>query len=472
MNAPGVVKQLGIAVVALAALALACSVVAMFEDDRSSLSGLLVTGVGAGAFGAFWLVLIRDARSHTGSREALTFVAMFWVITPLLSAPPFLFSGVVHSWWSAVFESTSNLTTTGSTLGGPVQPMALRLWRAALQFYGGVYSVVIAVMVLAALNKAGPGIHRSHFLVMTKDDLFSRLPRVALTVAGIYGGLAFMGAVLIYLSSQQLGLADGLCRSVAAISTSATIPGDGGSEIFSPLSVLVTIILMFIGATNIATHADITSRNGWRNYLSDNEMSALLIGVALLGAGACMIKGNLDIRMFAEALSLISTSGMSVTGVEPLSDRMPQPVPELIAFVGGSALSTAGGLKIARILILLNRSGNEFTRLAYSHSLAPFRYKGRRREDDVVVGVWVYLVAYTAAACAVGVLLTLSGSEFDTSFRAAIGAISNTGSLMDVAVSDQAPSNFVLLTLCIGCILGRIEVLAIAPLFTLDFWRK
>lgn len=470
MNVSSVLKQLGLMITLIGGCALLNSLFATLIGENDSARGFLLSGVLGCFLGASLIILLWDAPKKTGAREGLLFVVSFWFLIPIIAAPPFWASNVVETWLHASFEAVSNLTTTGSSIGQEIQPISIRVWRAFLQFIGGVSGVVMAVVVLAALNLSGPGVHRSHLLTLPKEDLFGKIGRVSLTISIVYGALAIIGALAMAASGVEL--IDALTRSVAAISTSNVLPNVAGAYAYSPFSVIILTILLFVGATNIALHADILRQNSWKVYVKDSETQILLLGVVVFTGLLCVFSQRVDLRFVSEALSFISTSGMDVSGTEKVLDLLPQPIPDLFVFVGAAALSTAGGLKMTRVLVLLSRAFAEFKRLAFDHSTAELRFQGRARTDNIVVGVWVYLIAYLGACILIGILLSLTGLDLELAFRSSIGSISNTGPLVDVAFIDQDVSNFSIIVVSIGCILGRIEVLALAPLFSGDFWRK
>ena len=437
-------------------LALLNSLFATLIGENDSARGFLLSGVLGCFLGTSFLILLWDAPKKTGAREGLLFVVSFWFLIPVIAAPPFWASSVVDSWIQASFEAISNLTTTGSTIGQDTQPVSIRFWRAILQFIGGVSGVVMAVVVLAALNLAGPGVHRSHLLTLPKDDLFGKIGRVSLTISIVYGVLAIVGALA--MAASGVDLMDAITRSVAAISTSNVLSNVPGAYAYSPFSVFILTILLFVGATNIALHTDILRQNSWKVYLKDSETQILLFGVIVFTGLLCAFSGRLDVRFIPEALSFIATSGMDITGTEKVLNVLPQPIPDLFVFVGAAALSTAGGLKMTRVLVLLSRAFAEFKRLSFDHSTAELKFQGRTRADNIVVGVWVYLIAYLGACILIGILLSITGLDLELAFRSAIGSISNTGPLLDVAIVDQELSTFSILVISLGCILGRIEV--------------
>ncbi len=470
MNLSGVLRQLALSSGFLGALAMLCTLIAHLTDEPEAARGLLLTGLFAIFIALCGAVLVRDIPAKTGPREAIWFVIGFWVITPLMATPAFWSSGISPTLTEALFEAISNLTTTGASLYDLALPDALKLWRSCLQLVGGVWSVATAVVIFAALNQTGAGVQKSHFFTLDRDNIFSHFERVALNVLVVYAAVIFVSVVAMTIANASI--VDALTRSIAAVTTSGTLLNDGDPAAFSTVPALFVCFLLYIGATNIVFHIDLIKRGEWKSYSHDPEFISFTIGIILVGLGLCLLRGWFDFRLFAEALSFLSTSGMSVTGIDGVPQRLPQPIPEILAFVGGSALSTAGGIKVARTLLMLNRAGTEFKRLAFSHATAQITFRGRTRSDSIVMGVWVYILAYLGTSVILGLGLTLSDMGFDTSFRAAVGAISNVGSLVQPALSGGDASEGAVMLLSLGAILGRIEVLAIAPLFTTDFWRR
>ncbi len=470
MNTSSVLKQLSVMATLVGSAALLCALFSHLTGDESSSRGFLLSGVLGAFIGGSILTLLWDVPSKSSAREGLLFVIGFWVLMPIIAAPPFWASGVSSNWIEASFEAVSNLTTTGATAGDSTQPDSIRYWRSILQFVGGVSGVILAVVVLAALNLTGPRIHKSHLLTLTKGDLFGRIGQITVIVSTVYGVMSIFGIIAIAASGAEF--IDAVTRSVAAISTSSTLKGVAGAYAYTPFAAGITCFLIFVGATNIALHADILRQNSWKVYFKDVEIKALFLGVIIFAILLAVISNKFDGRYLLEALSFISTSGMSITGSINILDTLPQPIPDLFVFVGASALSTAGGLKIIRVIVLISRANTEFRRLSFENSTATLKFQGQGRADSIVVGVWVYLIAYLGATIILGMLLSLAGVDAAVSFRSAIGAISNTGALVDSAVFDQSPSSITLVLLSFGCVLGRIEVLALAPLFSPDFWRK
>ncbi|MEL7454605.1 MAG: potassium transporter TrkG, partial [Pseudomonadota bacterium] len=169
-------------------------------------------------------------------------------------------------------------------------------------------------------------------------------------------------------------------------------------------------------------------------------------------------------------MSALSTSGLPVwTDITTVKSTVPLPVLIIPALIGGSALSTAGGIKLARIVILIRRAGQEFARLGYRHSIVALRFRDRHQKQRAVIGVWVYLIAYLAAASAIFVALSFQGGGFNAAMLDSIGAISNSGWLVDTEAEGFDSRNMVLI---FAMIIGRLEIIALLPALRPQFWSK
>ncbi len=140
------------------------------------------------------------------------------------------------------------------------------------------------------------------------------------------------------------------------------------------------------------------------------------------------------------------------------------------ALIGGSALSAAGGIKLARVFVLLQRVGQEFVQLGYRGSVQHFLFRGLRQSEKTLMGVWVYMVAYIVACTLGAVLFSISGLFFEDAIKAAIGTVSNAGYLLKDLPENlsSAAKTFAIA----GMILGRLEVIALLPALNRSFWQK
>ncbi len=137
--------------------------------------------------------------------------------------------------------------------------------------------------------------------------------------------------------------------------------------------------------------------------------------------------------------------------------------------IGGSALAAAGGIKLARVIVLGQRAGQEFQQLGYRRSIVTFRFRDRELDERSVIGVWVYFVAYVLAVFLFVVAFSFTGLGFDDSIRLSIGGLTSSGALVSPAAPEMTPAGEILLI--VAMLLGRLEILTLLPALSLSFWR-
>ena len=170
----------------------------------------------------------------------------------------------------------------------------------------------------------------------------------------------------------------------------------------------------------------------------------------------------------AWALSDLSTSGLSFTNL-PVRDAIPLPILVLPSLIGGSALSAAGGVKIARLIVLGRRAGQEFRQLGYRRSVLGFRFRDRDLDERSVIGVWVYLIAYIVAVFVIMIGFSFLNLPFEDTIRLSIGGLTNSGALL-LGHTDHLDAGATSL-LILSMLLGRLEILAVIPALSPSFWR-
>ncbi|KCZ52004.1 hypothetical protein HY29_05555 [Hyphomonas beringensis] len=399
--------------------------------------------------------------------DALGTVILWWFITPVVTALPFILGVDNDSIVRGLHEATSCLTTTGQSVidvENDVWPISLVVWRGMLHLLGGLATIVTAASVLAALNIGGPGIHRTVLFTVPETSFFDAVPRVARVVCAMMAIsiLALFAALVLLGVPAERALGD----TVSVLTTGLVDPAGAGRQ---PLDTGPSIILglgLIVGAMGLAIWLPLRD---WKplKAITDPELVLfiILIGVFVLAA----VLSDLNVTEgLSWAISALSTSGL------PLSDpndyqRIPLTVLVLPALIGGSALSAAGGVKIARLIVLSRRAGQEFRQLGYRRSILGFQFRDRELDERSVIGVWVYLIAYIFAVFAVMIGYSFLGESFDPSIRLSIGSLTNSGAVVGDYASNLNPAAD-LLTI-FAMILGRLEILALFPALSVSFWR-
>lgn len=418
---------------------------------------------------AFVIVLVPKPKARTQARDLLAGLAGWWLLAPLIAAPVFMTAPGQTELTQAYFEATGCLTTTGtSLLGGGVfgevkLPVSLIVWRGVLHAFGAIASLAGALTILPALNFGGASMHRSRLYSGTAEGFFVTFTRTLRTAAGVLFALGALLAFLLILTG--LAPARAVSLAVSTVTTGLVDPLADRMIATGPAARIIILCGLFLSTISFPLLLAVRS---WPvSLLRDTEAMAILAAMTLAGLAASWL-GGIGLRLdgFLWAAAQVSTSGVMS---EPLASGLGDDagyLTLLLVFVGGSALSTAGGLKVTRILVLSERSRVEFNRLGFRHSVAPFVYRGRVRDDIVVVGVWVYAIAYLMAAIVLAMILSFVSGDFEQAMMSAVGLLSNAGHLVDIPLQGATP-----VIGAIAMIAGRLEVLAILPLMRRELWR-
>lgn len=406
-----------------------------------------------------------NAPRREDAPEALIFLCLFWLLIPVIAALPFLsFEELPFGY--AYFESVSALTTTGaSRLNVDALPDTLLLWRSALQWSGGCFVATFAIIILAALNLSGTGVHRTAFFTIQRGELFTKIRSIGVFVSAIYGSLAMICAV--FLIAAGTAPFEAICLALSAISTGGMVPRSGPLfEYVSGFGGIVLAITCLLGGTNIAILWNMIRKlrpaaaAQFFTNLEQRGMLAIigaltLIGFLLLGPGHSH-------TMIVEAVFLVTTTGFDyhVFGM----DLMPPSLIIAIALIGGSALSTAGGIKLIRFLLLIRHLQTDINRMSHPSRVIPVIFQGQKVEDRAFLSIWMYFLAYTLAFAIGSIALGAAGIEFPVAISACASALSNIGPLLqmtnpEIAYTDFSAQSVGILTAIM--MIGRVEILAV-----------
>jgi Trk-type K+ transport system membrane component len=458
----------GIAIV-LGAVALLCAGFGVIVSEINEAAVFLTLGVSVSSFGAVILLLTDKPKRKTRPSDALAVTVLFWALATLVCAVPFItYTGDLGA-IAALYESASNLTTTGHSLvDSQVDPLSssLLLWRALLHVIGAIASVTVAVSVFVALNLGGPGIHRNRFFTESEVSFFDSIPQVIrLATVSVMTAIILLGGALIVSGVLPR---DALAGAVSAITTGMVDPS--AFETFPQQGYFHAFLLwlgLIFGTFGLLVVESLDSER-IKALPKDPELIAWVGSIALVAVLA-IFAGLPAIQSVGWATSSIATSGIALTDPAQFN-RLPVVLVLFPVLIGGSALSAAGGVKLARLIVLSRRVALEFVQLGYRGSVQQFSFRGRRQSERTVMGVWVYLVGYIVACSMGAILFSILGLSFDDSIRAAIGTVSNAGHIIGGMSADLGP----IAQICaiMGMILGRLEVVALLPALNPDFWRR
>ncbi|ACJ26896.1 K+ transporter Trk [Shewanella piezotolerans WP3] len=428
----------------------------------------------------------RRHRKDLRTREGFLLVVLFWVVLGSIGAVPFIFSGQPSlSLTDSFFESFSALTTTGATVivGLDTLPKAILFYRHLLQWLGGMGIIVLAVAILPVLGVGGMQLYRAETPGPVKDSKMT--PRIAETAKALwYIYLALTVACAVAYWAAGMDVFDAICHSFSTIAIGGFSTHDASIGYFdSPAINMICVVFLLIAALNFSLHFAAFSRRGinLKVYFKDAEFKVLIaiqLGLTAICFATLYHSGiydspeeTFDYALF-QAVSVSTTAGF---GTESFH-AWPLFLPILLifsSFIGGSGGSTAGGIKVMRVILLLLQGSRELKRLVHPRGMFSIRISGKALPDRVIDAVWGFFSAYALVFVLCMLILMAMGMDAITAFSATAACLNNLGpGLGEVASNYASIGDGEKWVLLFAMLFGRLEVFTLLVLFTPTFWKN
>jgi trk system potassium uptake protein TrkH len=481
MHAATISRLIGLLCLGFGSTLTAPLLIALWYQDGQAgdfLRTLLLTG----AAGLLALLVSGRSRITLRNRDGFLVVALFWAVLCLLAAVPFMLISKL-GFVDALFEATSGLTTTGATVLTAVaeQPKSLLFYRQLLQWMGGMGLVVLAVAVLPLLGIGGSQLYRSEAPGPLKEErLTPRITSTARVLWGIYVAMTVACALAYWLAGMDMF--DAVSHSFATVSTGGFSTRDDSIAAFADLRIeLVAMVFMTLGAINFSVHLAAWQDKRLWDYWRNAEVRVflwLIVGGTLLTAWMLQVEhvadGNLQALRIAafEVISVITSTGFSMADFSIWPAFLPVLL-IFISFIGGCGGSTAGGMKVLRIQLLVMQGWREIMRLIHPKAVVPVRIGGQTVSPQVIQAVWGFFAAYVTAFVLLMLGMMYAGLDQVTAFGAVATCLNNLGpGLGRVAMSFSGISDLAKSLSVFAMLLGRLEIFTIAVLLTPEFWRR
>lgn len=414
-------------------------------------------------------------------RDGFIIVTLFWVVLSLLSAIPLALSPHFN-FIDAFFEAVSGFTTTGATVivGLDQIPPSILFYRGELQWLGGMGLIVLAVAMMPVLGIGGMQLYKAESPgPMKEEKLKPRLAQTARTLWLIYAGLT-IACVLSYWMAG-MNVFDAVVHGFATVSTGGFSTHDASFGFFdSSLIDAIAIVFMFAGGVNFAIHyyalAGISLRPYWhdievRAFLIIISVAVVVIAVVLWLLGAYPHPYDALINSMFEVVSVITSTGFGTADFSTWPSFLPVML-IFMSFIGGCGGSTAGGIKVSRILLLLKYGTREIHYLIHPHALRPLRIGDQvmsRRVNEAISGFFsVYVVTFALLT----LIMMAAGLDQVSAFSAIATCMNNLGpGLGEVAVTFSGVSDFGKIVGSIAMLLGRLEIFTMLVMLTPAFWH-
>lgn len=479
---------LGMLCVALAAfmlLPLALDWQSGHDNWRGFLSAASITGFSGGVLA---LACANGLGQGLSLRQAFLVTVAVWVGLPAFGSLPMMFGAPGLSFTDALFEAVSGLTTTGTTVIGPDLetgapgldnlPMGTNLWRAMLNWLGGLGIVIVAMIFLPVLRVGGMQFFRSESFD-TGGKIMPRAFDISLGLIEVYVGLTVLCA-LAFHATGMTGF-DAVIHALSCVSTGGFSNYDASFSVYLGLPQLVAVLFMLLAALPFIRYVQLVGGDLgalWR----DVQVRAFLrwvacavIGVALAGI---LSADEAPLYMLREAAFNVVTV-MTGTGYFSV-DVLPWGgfafvLLICVGLIGGCTASTVCSVKVFRYQILIEAVRQRLRQMGQPHAVHNLRYDGQPVSDDVLDSVILFFTAFVLSFGLLAVGLSLTGLQMGTALTAAWTAIANIGPVWGPEVrSSGAITDFPLAAKWMmigGMILGRLELMSVYVLFFARFWR-
>ena len=448
------------------------------ELNSSFISASLITII----FGTLFLLSNLDQDKKLNLQHAFLLTALSWISVAIFGSLPFIFSDLNLSITDSFFESMSGITTTGSTIITDLNstPKAILLWRAILQWLGGIGIIVMAITLMPLMNVGGMQLLK----ISSTDGSEKILPKtkeISIRLIIIYIALTFLCALFYKIFGMKFF--DSLTHSMTTIATGGFSNYNDSIGHFNNFKIEMTSMI-FIILGSIPFIAYIKYLSGTKNiFITDTQIKSFIkiIFFSILILFLYLVIFN---KSFSEiSLRSISFNVISIlTGTGYVTQdfdswgNFPLIYFLILMFIGGCAGSTTCGIKIFRVQILYLFIKNQLKKIIYPRGIFIIKYDNNNVNEKFMASIISFIYLYIVIFFVIAALLSLSGLDFTTSISGAATSISNVGPGLGELIGpngnfSQLP-NFSKWVLSFGMLLGRLELFAILVLFLPSFWQR
>ena len=448
------------------------------EFDSSFIIASIITLI----FGILFVISNLDYDKKINLHQAFLLTSLSWITIAIFGALPIFFSKLNLSFTDAFFESMSGITTTGSTIIINLEnaPKSILLWRALLQWLGGIGIIVMAITLMPIMNVGGMLL----FKVLNTDSTNEILPsskEISIKLIIIY----IILTLLCGFSYKFFGMNifDSLTHSMTTIATGGFSNYNESIGYFDNVKIeLTAIFFIILGSIPFIAYIKFMSGNK-KIFLSDSQIKTfiklIILSIVILFC-YLLIKDNdfslSNIRSVSfNVISILTGTGYVTQGFDKWGS-FPLFYFSILMFIGGCAGSTTCGVKIFRIQILYKFIINQLKKVIYPRGIFIIKYENNTVNDKFLASIISFIFLYIIIFFVLTALLSLTGLDFVTSISGAATSISNVGPGLGSTIGPngnfyQLPdvSKWILST---GMILGRLELFAILVLFLPSFWRS
>jgi len=452
-----------------------------FFKATSEFYPLLLGGSITLIIGLIGAMINKKATKQISKKEAYLIVTFSWLSISLFGSLPFYFSGYFGSFTDAFFETISGFTTTGASILNDIEsvPHGLLFWRSLTHWIGGMGIIVLSLAILPLLGIGGMQLFAAEAPGPTSDRIHPKVKEMAKRLWGIY--VILTAAEIGLLMIGDMSFFDAICHAFATMATGGFSTQNTSVAGYSPYIQYVIIFFMILAGTNFSLHyfmlkgkfAKVKANEEYQLYTGIIIITTLIIGGGLYFKSSLGLEEAFRDSLF-QVVSILTTTGFVS------SDYLLWPselwmVLFVLFFIGGSAGSTGGGVKVSRILILIKNSLLEFKRLIHPQAIIPVRLNHRPVSQNIVFVIISFFLFYLATFVAGTIMMSLVGLDFVSAIGASASSVGNIGPALGSVgpVENYAHiPDFGKWVLSFLMLLGRLELFTVLIIFSPTFWKK
>ena len=456
---------------------------------------IFLAGITTLIAGLLAMVFTRNHNKEMNKREGYIVVSFGWIIMSLSGALPYVLTESIPSFTNAFFETMSGYTTTGASILNDIEavPKGVLFWRSLTHWIGGMGIIVLAIAILPLLGIGGMQLFAAEAPGPSADKLHPRITDTAKRLWLIYFG--YTAAETILLQVAGMSFFDAINHSMATLSTGGFSTKNASVAYWNgePIIQYIIILFMFLAGTNFVL-SYFAFKGKVQKVIQDEEfklyfkfiiiftvISALIIyfraDVSISSIAHPMVWGEAE-SAFRHALFQVLTV-ITTTGFVSADYTLWTPFLVVfffgLMFLGGSAGSTSGGVKVVRHLILIKNGFMEFKRTLHPNAILPVRYNKRAISGDIVFNILGFFILYMLSF----IIGALVFSMFEIDFKSSIGLAASTLGNVGPALGDFGPvNNYAALPplaqwwASFLMLIGRLELFTVLILLTPFFWRN
>jgi len=470
------------------------SLVSLIYNDGVTFK-LFLSGFVTVLIGGFTMIYTRKHKKEMNKREGYIVVAFGWIVMALSGSLPYIFTQSIPDFTDAFFETMSGFTTTGASILNDIEvvPEGILFWRSLTHWIGGMGIIVLAVAILPLLGIGGMQLFAAEAPGPNADKLHPRITDTAKRLWLIY--FSYTAAETILLKAAGMSFFDAINHSLSTLSTGGFSTKNASVAYWNdvPLIQYIIILFMFLAGTNFVL-SYFAFKGKVSKAIHDEEFKLYFKFIAIFTmVAAVIIYFNADMstssiehpQVFGvgesafrhslfQVLAIVTTTGF-VTADYTLWTPFLTLFFFGMMFLGGSAGSTSGGIKIVRHLITIKNGFLEFKRTLHPSAILPVRYNKRSVSGEIVFNILGFFILYLLAFIVGALGFSMMKIDFESAIGLAASSLGNVGP----ALGDFGPVNNYSALPTIGkwwssflMLIGRLELFTVLILLTPFFWRN